>query len=185
MRHLVLAMGLAALGLSFAAPLIPNISEAQVKPNDQATQEQFVPESFKITGQAIAQPLSSRTWTTVINYQLQNNSGMNLYLGIEGGNVSYGACTQVDGMRGGLPSLPSPGASSYSSAQGAGPPRGIYIPAGAKVGGSIIMTPCGEPNPGFPTAPLGVSLMIGKKADFDKMFTYPISADIPIRQITE
>ena len=45
-----------------------------------------------------------------------------------------------------------------------GPPRGAFVPAGARAAGAIVVYNCPAPNPGYPTAPLSISLLVGKVA---------------------
>lgn len=77
--------------LALATPAI-----AQVGPReDNSILDQLVPESFKLTGTATA-AMNGIVWRTSINYALTNNSGMNLYLGIERSGVSLGSCTEAE-----------------------------------------------------------------------------------------
>ena len=55
--------------------------------------------------------------------------------------------------------------------------------AGTRVVGAIVLAYCDAPNPGFPTAPLSFSLLIGKSPDFNAMLPVPVSAEAPIRQL--
>lgn len=154
--------------------------------NDEALQEQLVPESFKLTAAATAQKVPYNTiWRTSIAYSIVNDSGMNLYFGVSQTGLAIGACTEVYSATSGLPLLPPPNAMAYSAPAGSGEPKGIYVPSGVRIGGTIIMDNCEAPNPGSPTAPLAFTLMIGKKASFKKMFTFPLSADVPIRQLRD
>jgi hypothetical protein len=156
---------------------------AQVAPReDTSILEQLVPESFRLTGTATA-ARNGFLWRTTINYALTNNSGMNLFLGIDRSGVSLGSCTEAEAANGGLPLLPRPRQLIYGAPIGAGPPRGILALAGARIAGTIILMNCDAPNPGYETAPLALSLMLGKEADFNKMQLIPLSAVIPIRQL--
>jgi hypothetical protein len=157
-------------------------ASAQVSQQDQSLQEQLVPESFKLEASATASKFNW-WWTTTINYSIVNNSGMNLYLGIMSGGVSIGSCTQAEEARGSLQLLPSPPAHVYSVNPMQGPPRGAFTPAGGRVAGAIVMSNCAAPNPGYPTAPLSISLMLGKSEAFQTMTTFPLSIDAPIRQL--
>jgi hypothetical protein len=53
----------------------------QVATPAESLQEQLVPESFKLSGSAIATRPYAEWWTTV-PYTLVNDSGMNLYMGL-------------------------------------------------------------------------------------------------------
>ena len=87
---------------------------------------------------------------------------MNLYLGVMQGGVTIGNCTDAEEIRGSLQFLPNPHATAYSVNPMQGPPRGAFVPAGARAAGAIVVNNCAAPNPGFPTAPLSISLMVGK-----------------------
>jgi hypothetical protein len=54
---------------------------AQVATPDESLQGQLAPESFKLSGSAIATRPYAEWWTTV-SYTLVNDSGMNLYIGL-------------------------------------------------------------------------------------------------------
>jgi hypothetical protein len=155
---------------------------AQVATPDESLQEQLVPESFKLTASAIATKPYAEWWTTV-SYILVNNSGMNLYMGILQGSVAIGSCTQVEKVAGGLPALPGRNQLVYIAPIGSPPPRGMFVPAGGQVAGSIVFLDCAAPNPGFPTAPLSVSLMVGKSGAPKTMTQFSVSAEAPIRQV--
>jgi hypothetical protein len=165
------------LSLAFAAPAI-----AQVTREDNSIFDQLVPESFKLSGSAIA-AFSGLEWRTTINYALTNDSGMNLFLGIERSNVSLGSCTDVESSSGGLPLLPSPGARIYTGPIGGGPPRGVMVLAGARIAGTIILVDCEAPNPGFETTPFAFSLMLGKQSNYFTMQVVPVSATVPVRRM--
>jgi len=165
----------------FSSLVFVTPSHAQVTQPDESLQEQFVPESFKIEGSAIAAQVNW-TWNTTVSFTVTNNSGMNLYLGVMRGGVTIGSCTQANDIRGALQFLPSPHATAYAVDLVQGPPRGVFVPAGARVAGAIIVSDCTAPNPGFPTAPLSMTLMVGKTQSFKTMTSFPLSADVPIRQ---
>ena len=168
-----------------AALLLPVLASAQIIQNPEALQEQLVPESFKLTASAIAEKVPyHRLWRTSITYSIANDSGMNLYIGISQQGLAIGSCTEVESTTSGLPLLPPPTAIAYAAPIGGGEPRGIYVPSGGKAGGTIIMAECEAPNPGSPTAQLSLTLMLGKKPSFTKMFTYPLSTDAPVRQLS-
>jgi hypothetical protein len=155
---------------------------AQVATPDESLQEQLVPESFKLTATASA-TRPDLTWMTAVSYALVNNAGMNLYMGLIQGSAAIGSCTEIAAATGGLPTLPSPNQMFYVAPIGAGPPRGLYVPAGGRVAGTITFLECSAPNPGYPTAPLSMSLMVGKSNATKTMIQFPLSADVPIRKI--
>ena len=157
-------------------------ASAQVMQQDESLQEQLVPESFKVEATAIASKFNW-IWNTTISYTVTNNSGMNLYLGVMQGGVTIGNCTDAEEIRGSLQFLPNPHANAYSVNPMQGPPRGAFVPAGARAAGVIVVYNCAAPNPGFPTAPLSISLMVGKSQSFHTMTTFPLSVDAPIRQL--
>lgn len=166
------------------AMLLPIAASAQIIPNPEALQEQLVPESFKLSASATAEKVPyHRLWRTSITYSIANDSGMNLYVGISQQGLAIGSCTEVESATSGLPLLPPPTATVYAAPIGSGEPRGIYVPSGVRVGGTIVMAECEAPNPGSPTAQLSLTLMLGKKPSFTRMFTYPMSADVPVRQL--
>ena len=149
---------------------LPSPASAQAtQQQDQSLQEQFVPESFKLDASAV----SSKTnwlWSTTASYTITNNSGMNLYLGVRQGGATIGSCTDAQ-ARGALQFLPNPHGGVFSVDPQVGLPRGAYVPAGARAVGAIVFSNCPAPNPGFPTAPLSISLMVGKT--FAPCVTHP------------
>ena len=155
---------------------------AQVTQQDESLQEQFVPDSFKIEATAVASKFNW-LWNTTISYTVTNNSGMNLYLGVMRGGVTIGSCTDAQEIRGTLQFLPNPHAHVFSVNPMQGPPRGAFVPAGARAAGAIVVYNCPAPNPGYPTAPLSISLLVGKSQSFQTMTTFPLSVDAPIRQL--
>jgi hypothetical protein len=157
-------------------------ASAQVMQQDESLQEQLVPESFKVEATAIASKFNW-IWSTTISYTVTNNSGMNLYLGVMQGGVTIGNCTDAQEIRGSLQFLPNPQANAYSVNPMQGPPRGAFVPTGARAAGAIVVYNCAAPNPGFPTAPLSISLMVGKTQSFRTMTTFPLLVDAPIRQL--
>ena len=171
-----------ALIVCCASLWLPSGASAQVTQQDESLQEQFVPESFKIEASAV----SSKTnwlWSTSASFTITNNSGMNLYLGVRQGGVTIGSCTDAQ-MRGALQFLPNPHGGVFSVDPQQGEPRGAYVPAGARAVGAIVFSNCPAPNPGFPTAPLSLSLMVGKSESPKTMTaTFPLSVDVPIRQL--
>ena len=158
-------------------------AHAQILKRDEL-QEQIVPDSFTLTGSASASRIGNSFWRMSVNYAIVNKTGINLYLGFLQDGISLGSCGNAERVQGGLPLLPSPSAGSYSSSNGGGAPRGVFVPASGRIAGMIILDNCGTPNPGFPTAPLALTLMLGKAGDFSKMVTLPIDAEIPVRQLS-
>ena len=127
LRIVTLILGLVSLsGVSTAW--------AQVTQQDESLQEQLVPDSFKIEASAVASKFNW-LWNTTVSYTVTNNSGMNLYLGIMQGGVAIGNCTDAEEVRGSLQFLPNPHATAYSVNPMQGPPRGAFVPAGARVAG--------------------------------------------------
>ena len=175
LRFVALILGCVSLGLSPPA-------SAQVTQSDESLQEQLVPESFRLEATAVAAKFNW-LWNTTISYTITNNSGMNLYLGVTQGGVAIGNCTDAQEIRGTLQFLPSPHATAYSMNPMQGPPRGAFVPAGARAAGAIVVNNCPAPNPGYPTAPLSISLMVGQTQSFQTMTTFPLSVDSPIRQL--
>lgn len=168
----------------FAIALIASPAFAQVTQPDESIHEQLVPESFNLEASGVAEKINW-WWNTTVTYSLTNNSGMNLYLGIMMGSVTYGSCTEVRYANGSLPLLPSPRALVYSAPAGSGPPIGMYVPTGSRASGAIVLANCGAPNPGHPTAPLSISLMAGKTPVSRTMTSFPLSVDSPIQQLPE
>lgn len=160
---------------------VPATAQAMQR-DDHSIIDQLVPESFKLSGSAIA-AFSGLSWRTTVNYALTNDSGMNLFLGIERSGVSLGSCTEAESAVGGLPLLPSPGARIYAGPIGGGPPRGVMVLAGARVVGTITLLNCEAPNPGFETTPFSLSLMLDRRADYFAMQIVPVSATVPIRRM--
>lgn len=171
-----------ALAVCCASLWLPPSASAQVTQQDESLQEQFVPESFKLEASAVASKFNW-LWNTTISYTITNNSGMNLYLGVMRGGVTIGNCTDAQEIRGSLQFLPNPHASAYSMNPSEGPPRGAFVPAGGRAAGAIVVYNCATPNPGYPTAPVSISLLVGKSQSFKTMTTFPLSVDAPIRQL--
>ena len=168
-------------GLVFLFALM-SAAAAQVTAPDQSLQQQLIPESFKLQASAVATK-ENWDWKTAVSYTLKNNSGMNLYMGIMMGSISLGTCTQTQAARGGFQLLPGPGVIAYPIDIRVGPPHAAYVPAGARIAGTIILDDCSAPNPGQPTVPLSITLMVGKSAKWKTMIQYPVSADAPIQQM--
>jgi hypothetical protein len=175
LRIVTLILGL--VSLSCLSPAC-----AQVTQQDESLQEQLVPDSFKIEASAVASKFNW-LWNTTVSYTVTNNSGMNLYLGVMRGGVTIGSCTDAQEISGSLQFLPNPHATAYSVNPMQGPPRGAFVPAGARAAGAIVVYNCPAPNPGYPTAPLSISLLVGKSQSFQTMTTFPLSVDAPIRQL--
>jgi hypothetical protein len=171
------ALILATLSFSLITP-----SLAQVTQQDDSLQQQLVPESFQLQADAVAAKFNW-FWNTTISFAVTNNSGMNLYMGVMRGGVTIGNCTDAEQIKGSLQFLPNPRATAYSVNPMDGPPRGVFVPAGARVAGAIIVANCAAPNPGHPTAPVSLTLMVGTTQAFRTMTTFPLSFDTPIRQL--
>ena len=175
------------IGGFFFASLISMIQPvaAQVAAGDSALLEQLTPDSFKLEASAAAAKAGLYDWRTSVSYALTNNSGMNLYMGIMMGSASIGSCSDVRNAHGALQLLPGPNAVSFSVDPTVGMPRAVFVSAGSRVTGVIDAEECQAPNSGSPTAPLSMSLMIGKSDARKTMTQVPISADAPIRQVRE
>jgi hypothetical protein len=117
-----------------------------------------------------------------VNFTLKNDSGMNLNMAILNGSISIGVCTDVQAVRGALPTLNEAGRISGSYTPGAMPERPIFVAAGSRIAGTILIDMCDAPNPGSPTAPLSMTLLL-RKTNVDKLVPYPVSIDAPVRQI--
>lgn len=163
--------------------LLTGTATAQVMQPDQSLQEQLVPDSFKLQASATAAKISLAEWQTAISYALTNNSGMNLYMGIAMRSVAIGSCTEAYTARGGLQFLPVSALGAYSVDIQAGPPHAVFVPAGARVSGTILVDHCESPNPGSPTAPLSLVLLLGKTPTVRTMVQFPLSAVAPIRRV--
>ena len=155
---------------------------AQVMQQDDSLQQQLVPDSFKLSASAVAAKFNW-FWNTTISYEIANNTGMNLYLGIMQHSVTLGSCNDAQQISGALQLLPSPNATAYSVNPMQGPPRGTFVPAGAHIAGAIVLANCATPNPGYPTAPLSIVLMLGNAEAFQSMTTFPLHVDAPIRML--
>jgi hypothetical protein len=165
------------------ALVMASSAHAQVGPRDvhnEGLPEQLLPESFKLTASAVAQKIDFG-WETAVTYQLVNNSGMPLVMGIAAGSVSIGRCTDIMRARGGMMLLPS--AFSQAIDLAGGPPRAVTVPAGARVAGTMIAMNCEAPNPGFPTAQLSMTLMIAKNQQSRSMVDFPLSVEADVRQV--
>lgn len=161
-------------------------ASAQVTAGDNPILEQLVPESFKFEASAVASKIDLFNWRTNVSYTLANNSGMNLYMGVLKGSVAIGSCSHADNAHGGLQLLTIPPSGPYAVELSVGPPpRPVFVPAGGKISGMIAVEDCSAPNPGSPTAPLSLTLMIGKTDARKTMAQVPLSANTPIRQIRE
>lgn len=173
------------LRVTIVLALLMSPAAAQVMGPDESLQQQLVPESFPFEATAVATKVNLFEWVTTISYVITNKSGMNLYMGVAIGSVSIGSCTLATRASGGLRFLPPRGMMNYSSNITAGEPEAIFAPAGARIGGTISLDECSAPNPGSPTAPISMSLMIGKTQAIKSMIQYPVSATAPIRRVGE
>ena len=153
-------------------------AQAQVTTPDRSLLEQIIPDSFKLAASATIAQIGFGFWRTTVNYSLQNNSGMNLYMGMTEGSASLGSCTSVEDQRGGLPALP--GVSGYSPV-GPGQAAGIFVASGGRVAGAIVLFDCKAPNPGFPTAPFAMLLRASKTGAWKSMVEFPVVGDIAVR----
>ena len=176
-RISVLAAG-AVLAFGLVLP-----SYSQVAQDGSALLDQLVPESFVLQANATASQNGLIDWHTAISYSITNKSGMNLWMGIALGSVAIGTCSNAQIYHGGLALLPTPRTGAYSFNPSQGLPRPIMVPAGGRVAGMLEVENCAAPNPGSPTAPLSLSLMLGKTDDTKSMVEFPMSMDAPIRQI--
>lgn len=163
--------------LAFVSPAVAQVMD------DKIIQEQLVPESFKLEASATAAKTNLFDWRTTVSYAITNNSGMNLYMGIMMGSASIGSCTEIRNAHGGLALLPGANAVAYGVDLSVGPPRPVYVPAGARVAGTLAAEECSAPNPGSPKAPFSFTLMIGQTETMRGMTQFPMSIDAPIRQI--
>ena len=169
-------------GLAFAfAMALPSYS--QVTNNSSALLDQLIPDSFKLEANATSALAGLMDWRTSISYSITNKSGMNLWMGIALGSVAIGTCSDAQIYHGGLALLPTPRTGSYSFNPSQGLPRPVMVPSGGRVAGMIEVENCAAPNPGSPTAPLSLSLMLGKTNETKDMVEFPLSLDAPIRQI--
>jgi len=150
---------------------------------DKALQEQLIPESFKLEATAIAAKINQFEWRTTVSYSVTNNSGMNLYAGVLMGSASIGTCADFRNAHGGLHLLPGPNAIAYAVDPSVGRPRPVYVPAGARVSGTLDAEECAAPNPGSPKATFSFSLMVGQNESSKGMLQLPLSVDAPIRQV--
>lgn len=173
------------LRVAMMIALLISPAAAQVMGPDESLQQQLVPESFPFEATAVATKINQFEWTTTITYAVTNKSGMNLYMGVAIGGISIGSCTRATRASGGLRFLPPPGMTNYSTNMVGGDPQAIFAPAGARIAGSISLDECSAPNPGSPTAPVSMSLMIGKTQTIQSMIQYPVSATAPIRRVGE
>jgi hypothetical protein len=159
--------------------VLTGAASAQVGPPADTLLEQIVPESFVLTGTAIAKQ-SVLFWETTVNYTLVNKTGINLYMGVVRNGSSLGACNDLRNAQGGLPFLPPPGAFLYDA-----PPPGIFVPASGRVTGRIGIVNCAAPNPGSATAPLAMVVLVGKTNEWKKMIALSVDAQVPIQQIAD
>lgn len=163
------------IALLFASPAF-----GQILNQNEGVLEQIVPESFPLSGSAVTTHSVIRSVTSV-SYTLANKTGMNLYLAMQQGGVSFGTCGQIDNVQGGLPRVPQPHALFYSAPMGGGKPRGVFVPASGQITGLIVFDDCGAPNPDVATASFSLTLMVGKTDDWNRMSSIPLSAVLPVR----
>ena len=173
------------LRVALLLALLMSPAAAQIMSPDESLQQQLVPESFPFEATAVATKINQFEWTTTISYAVTNKSGMNLYMGVAIGGVSIGSCTRATRASGGLRFLPPPGMTNYTTNMVGGDPQAIFAPAGARIAGNISLDECSAPNPGSPTAPVSLSLMIGKTQAIKSMIQYPVSTTAPIRRVGE
>ncbi|KYK43223.1 hypothetical protein A1D31_38315 [Bradyrhizobium liaoningense] len=173
------------LRIALVFVLLASPAAAQLMSRDNSLQQQLVPESLPFEATAVATKLNQFEWTTTISYAVTNKTGMNLYMGVAIGGVSIGSCSRATRTSGGLRFLPPPGMTNYSTNMVGGDPQPIFAPAGARIAGSVSLDECSAPNPGSPTAPVSMSLMIGKTPSIESMIQYPVSATAPIRRVGE
>ena len=120
---------------------------------------------------------------TTVSYTVKNDSGMNLYMALLDRSASLGSCSQAGEVRGALPRLDVSGRQFGSvPATAAGSPPPAFVPAGARVSGTSVLEDCSAPNPGSPTAPLAMTLLL-RRYNAERLVTYPVSVDAPIRQV--
>ena len=149
---------------------------AQIVASPDNLLEQLVPNSFSITGAAVS---NKALYQTDLAYTLNNNSGMNLYLGWQWDAVSLGSCGNPTETRGGLQLMPPASAGMIGGTL----PSRIFVPAGGRVAGVVVFNQCDAPNPGSPVATLSAALMMGRSDEWRKMVAMPVVADVPVRQI--
>lgn len=166
---------------AFLLLALTSSATGQVMREDQSLQEQLVPESFKLTASAVTQHHVWH-WVATVNYTLKNDSGMNLNMAVLNGSISIGACTDVLEVKGALPKLNEAGRISGSYIPGATPSKPAFVAAGSRIAGTIIIDFCEAPNPGSPTAPLSMTLLLRKSND-DRLVPYPVSVDAAVRRI--
>lgn len=165
------------LGAPSALPLAPK--------RDESLRERLTPQSFKLAAAATSTKANLFDWRTSISYTLINDSGMSLYMGILMGSASIGTCSDIRSAHGGLQLLPGRNAVAYAIDLSVGPPHPVFVPAGARVSGVIAAEECSAPNPGSPTAPFSMSLMIGETDAPKTMIQFPVSTDAAVRRMGE
>ena len=174
---------IAAFLLWLSAALLPSSAPAQILEQGGTLTEQLLPESFKFDATATAAKYGLFDWKTTISYTVTNNSGMNLHMGILLGSVSIGTCTEARESRGGMALLPGPNAIAYAIDMSVGAPRPVFVPAGQRVAGTIIVEECQAPNPGSAKAPVSMTLMLGKTPSIKNMSQVSLSGDFPVKQV--
>ena len=159
-----------------AALFVPVSTVAQVPKLDETLQEQIVAGSFVLSGSALA-----KRDQTVVSYTIVNKTGINIYMATTSDGTSVGSCLDDIRLReAGLPVVPGPNSGAPS-----GRIPGVFVPASGRASGSFVVVGCTSPNPGFPTALLGITLMISRTNDWKTMFALPVEGEISIRQDTE
>ena len=154
---------------------------AQVMKRDDSLHEQLVPESFKITAAAVTQHHVWH-WVATVNYTLKNDSGMNLTMAVLNGSISIGSCTDVLELKGALPKLNAAGRISGSYIPGGTLSQPAFVAAGSRIAGTIVIDFCEAPNPGSPTAPLSLTLLLRRSSE-DQFVPYPMTVDATVRRI--
>jgi hypothetical protein len=183
---------ISALILIGASPNLEAFAQVIQQPHS-TPHHQISPTSFVLTATATAVVKRGEAWGaeyahTVVNYSLQNQSGMNLFMGIDGKSLSIGNCRELDEVRGALGMLDNVGVRNPGPAWGlAGSTqnRPVMMPSGAVMSGALIFKDCAAPNPGFPTAILSFRIGIGPTTQQSEMIALPIGADVPVRQIKQ
>jgi hypothetical protein len=166
-----------ALALACALPAAAQV----IQKDDDSLQQQLTGESFKIDASAFS-AYSDQSWRTSVTYSITDNSGMGLYIGVALGSASIGSCNDLREVRGGIPVIRSPGGGVFVGPYGSAASRATFVPAGGRVGGSFMFIDCQAPNPGFPTAQLSMTLLLGKVQERAGV-SFPVSVDAAIRQV--
>jgi hypothetical protein len=166
-----------AAALALASPAVAQV----IQKEDDSLQQQLTGESFRIEANAFS-AYADQSWRTSVTFAVTNNSGMGLYLGIALGSASIGSCNDLREVRGGIPVIRGPGRGVFVGPGGSSASRATFVPAGGRVGGSFMFLDCRAPNPGFPTAQLSMTLLLGKTQERAGV-SFPVSVDAAIRQV--